>query len=158
MFSFKSKGKLFAPADGKSVPLSALPDPAFAEGMLGDGIAVDPTDGCFVSPCNGVVAGVADTRHAYNLVSDDGLELLLHIGIDTVQLKGAGFSSKVKEGDRVRVGDLLAEVDLDKLRRGGYSLLTPLLIVNSDVLSSLVKEQGIVKRGKDTVLRYEIRK
>ncbi|MBQ8288854.1 MAG: PTS glucose transporter subunit IIA [Clostridia bacterium] len=158
MLSKKRTGQLTAPADGATVHLRELPDPAFAQGMLGDGVALDPTDGHFVSPCDGIVVGVSDTLHAYNLLTDDGLELLLHIGIDTVELKGEGFSTKVKEGDRVKAGDPLAEVDLDLIRARGYSTLTPLIVTNMELLSSLSCQQGSVRGGKDRILRYEIRK
>ena len=150
--------QLPSPADGKPVPLSTLPDPAFAEGMLGDGIAIAPAGGRFCSPCNGIVVGVAETLHAYNLLSDDGLELLLHIGIDTVELGGEGFRAAVKEGDRVQVGDLLAEVDLELIRSRGYSTLTPLIVTNTEVLASLKGVQGTVRCGKDPILRYELGK
>lgn len=158
MLRKKRAGELSAPADGVLVPLGDLPDPAFAQGMLGDGVAVEPANGSFVSPCNGIVVGVSDTLHAYNLLSDDGLELLLHIGIDTVELKGKGFTPKVKEGDHVRIGDPLAEVDLTVLREGGYSLLTPLIVTNMETVRSLSAAQGTVRCGKDWILRYEIRK
>lgn len=149
---------LVAPVSGRLVPLADLPDPAFAEGMLGEGIAIEPVEGCFCSPCTGEVVGVTDTAHAYNLLTDDGVELLLHIGIDTVELKGRGFSPKVKAGDCVEAGDLLAEVDLAVLREGGYSTLTPLIVVNGEAVERLEMAQGRVECGKDAVLRYEIAK
>lgn len=158
MSIMKRKRELIAPADGMAVPLDTLPDPAFAQGMLGDGVALDPTDGQFVSPCNGTVVGVADALHAYNLLTDDGLELLLHIGIDTVELKGEGFFPKVKEGDRVQTGDLLVRVDLALIRERGYSTLTPLIVTNPELLSSLARERGSVRGGTDRILRYEMRK
>lgn len=150
--------ELIAPVNGTTVSLEDLPDPAFAEGMLGDGIAIDPADGRFCSPCKGEIVGVTDTAHAYNILTDDGLELLLHIGIDTVELKGRGFSPKVKSGDRVEVGDLLAEVDLTILCEGGYSTLTPLIITNLETVGFLEKAQGRVQCGTDPVLRYQITK
>lgn len=165
---FRKAKQLLAPASGTLVSLADLPDPAFAEGMLGEGIAIDPDDGnpdspCrFCSPCIGEVVGITDTAHAYNLLTDDGLELLLHIGIDTVELKGRGFFPKVKAGDRVDVGDLLALVDLSVLREGGYSTLTPLIITNPDALASSEPASLTASRrvecGKDAVLRYEIAK
>ena len=163
---FQKAKQLLAPASGTLVALADLPDPAFAEGMLGEGIAIDPDDGnlgslCrFCSPCKGEVAGVTDTAHAYNILTDDGLELLLHIGIDTVELKGKGFFPKVKAGDRIDAGDLLVEVDLSVLREGVYSTLTPLIVTNPDALTSLEPASMTASRrvecGKDAVLRYEI--
>ena len=158
MKSSQSSGYLLAPVSGVAVPLSDLPDPAFSEGMLGDGVAIDPEDGRFCSPCKGKVVGITDTAHAYNLLSEDGLELLLHIGIDTVELKGRGFSPKVKTGDSVEAGDLLAEVDLAVLREGGYSTLTPLILVNGEAANIRDKAQGRVQCGIDALLRYELSK
>lgn len=160
MKSSQSVKQLFAPVNGVAVPLADLPDPAFAEGMLGDGVAIDPEGGLgnscrFCSPCKGEVVGVTDTAHAYNLLSDDGMELLLHIGIDTVELKGRGFSPKVKAGDRVEAGDLLAEVDLAVLRESGYSTLTPLIIVGGETVEIVKKAQGRVECGKDVLLYYQ---
>ncbi len=151
------EGALIAPADGRTVPLHTLPDPAFAEGMLGEGVAIAPARGQFVSPCNGQVVGVSETGHAYNLESEDGLELLLHIGIDTVELKGQGFAPKVKAGDCLRAGDLLAEVDLAFVEGQGYSTLTPLLIVNADRITAILPADGQVQGGKDPVLHYQIK-
>lgn len=156
MFGKKRNGHLYAPANGRAIPLQEVPDPAFAEGMLGRGVAIEPCGGRFVSPCNGTVVGVADTLHAYNLLTDDGLELLLHIGIDTVALGGEGFRAAVKEGDRIGIGDLLAEVDLELVALRGYSTVTPLLIVNPECLAELSPSLGAVTAGSDKLLRYRI--
>lgn len=151
----KKTGELTAPADGTIVNLEDLPDQAFAEGMLGDGIALDPTGASFFSPCDGVVSGVTDTAHAYSITTSDGLELLLHIGIDTVELKGEGFTPKVKLGDRLRRGDLIAVADLELIRARGYSTLTPLVITNMEEIETLEHGKGRVSGRKDSVLRYE---
>lgn len=157
MSNEKITGELIAPVNGKAVPLSHVPDPAFAEGMLGEGVALEPEDGNFRSPVNGTVVGVTDTFHAYNLLSDDGLEILLHIGIDTVELKGKGFSPQVKEGDRVKKGDLLAVADLALIRKSGYAILTPLVVTNWET-GALSKVHGNVRCGKDPVMLYEMSK
>ncbi len=150
-------GELIAPVDGTIVNLEDLPDPAFAEGMLGEGIAIEPTGGHFCSPCDGVVSGITETGHAYSITSADGLELLLHIGIDTVELKGKGFCPKVKLGDRLRRGDLVAVVDLDLVREGGYSTLTPLVITNMEEVAAVEREKGTVRGGRDIVMRVQKR-
>lgn len=156
MFGKKRIGYLFAPTDGKTVLLQEVPDPAFAQGMLGKGVAIEPRGGRFVSPCKGTVMGVADTLHAYNLLTDDGLELLLHIGIDTVALRGEGFRAAVKEGDRIGIGDLLAEVDLELIRLRGYNTVTPLLITNPERLSEMTPASGELSAGTDRILQYRI--
>lgn len=152
----KKAVELTAPVDGIIVKLESLPDPAFAEKMLGDGIAIEPASDDFVSPCDGVVSGITESAHAYSITSSEGLELLLHIGIDTVELKGEGFSPKVKLGDRLRRGDLLAVVDLDLVRSKGYSALTPLIITNMDEVASLEKKSEKVIGGKDVAMRVEL--
>lgn len=151
----RTAGELIAPVDGVIVNLEDLPDPVFAEGMLGDGIAIDPISSGFRSPCDGAVSSIAESAHAYSITTTDGLELLLHIGIDTVELKGKGFSPKVKLGDRLRKGDLLAEVDLDLIRESGYSTLTPLIITNMEEITALERGKGRIVGGRDVVLRYE---
>lgn len=153
----KQTDELFAPVDGELVNLKELPDQAFAEGMLGDGIAVKPASGSFVSPCDGVVSGVTESAHAYSITSADGLELLLHIGIDTVELKGEGFTPKVKLGDSLRKGDLIADVDLDFVKAKGYSTLTPLIVTNMEEVSMLERAnvKGRVVGGKSVVMTVE---
>ena len=116
--------RVFAPMTGETVALEQVPDAVFSEKVLGDGLGLIPTDGKVYSPVDGEVASVAETLHAYGFSSDDGLEVLVHVGLDTVALKGEGFTSHVKVGDRVRVGDLVAEVDLDLLKSKGINTVT----------------------------------
>jgi glucose-specific phosphotransferase system IIA component len=104
---------LLAPMTGPVVPLANVPDPVFSGGMFGDGIGVDPLEGKLVAPCDGVVTHLARTGHALTLATAEGAEILLHIGIDTVELNGRGFTPKVAQGAQVRTGDLLIEFDQD---------------------------------------------
>ena len=110
-----NKMSVTAPISGKIIPITEVPDSVFSEKVLGDGIAIIPSDGKIYSPINGVVSSVAETLHAYGFTSDDGLDVLVHFGLETVNLKGEGFKSYVKDGDRVSVGDLVAEVDIELL-------------------------------------------
>ncbi len=130
---------LVAPMPGWTLPLAEVPDPVFSAAMLGDGLAIDPTGGALYAPCDGELLSVAPTKHALNLRADNGAELLLHVGIDTVGLKGRGFESHVAAGSRVRAGDLLLSFDLDAVARGAPSLVTPLIVTNG-------AEFGIVRR------------
>ncbi|MBQ9085988.1 MAG: PTS transporter subunit EIIC [Clostridia bacterium] len=142
--------KIAAPIGGKTVPLSQVPDAVFSDRILGDGCAILPEGGMVYSPVNGVVSSVADSRHAYGFTSDDGQEVLVHIGIDTVSLEGKGFRPHVNVGDRVKVGDLVAEVDWDLLKERGLSPLTPVLICNlaeNEVMKQEQQEGSAVSVG-----------
>ncbi|NBB08425.1 phosphoenolpyruvate--protein phosphotransferase [Pseudomonas sp. SLFW] len=121
-----------APFSGAVLELSQVPDPVFAEGAMGVGIAIDPLDAVLHAPFAGVVINVARTRHAVNLRADNGSEWLLHVGIDTVGLNGEGFEALVKDGERVKEGQPLLRFDLDKVARGSRSLVSPLILLNGD--------------------------
>lgn len=124
-----------APMHGQLVPLAEVPDPVFSGGVLGPGFAVDPTDGTVRAPLGATVVTVPETLHAVGLRSAGGIELLVHVGVDTVALKGEGFTAHCAVGDVVEAGDLLLEVDLDLLRERVPSLLTPVIVTNSSELS-----------------------
>jgi PTS system beta-glucosides-specific IIC component len=122
--------QIFSPMNGEVKPLSLVPDPAFSEEMMGKGFAIQPTEGRAVSPVNGTVMTVSKSGHAIGLVSDLGAEMLIHIGIDTVKLKGQFFSPKVQAGAKVSVGDLLMEFDREEIEKAGYNMITPVIITN----------------------------
>ncbi|MFV3333728.1 phosphoenolpyruvate--protein phosphotransferase [Pseudomonas sp. NY15437] len=117
---------------GPVMPLSRVPDPVFSSGAMGDGIAIDPLNDCLYAPCAGVVMHVARTRHAVTLKADNGAELLLHLGLDTVELQGEGFDALVQEGTRITEGQPLLRFDLDKVARGSKSLITVLILTNGE--------------------------
>ncbi|HEU5138035.1 MAG TPA: phosphoenolpyruvate--protein phosphotransferase [Steroidobacteraceae bacterium] len=121
-----------APFAGWCAPLAQIPDAAFAQGMLGDGVGLDPTGNQLRSPCDGEVVSIAAARHALALRSSAGAEILVHVGVDTVGLAGEGFHVHVRKGDRVRTGDLLLTFDLDLLARKAPSLMTPIIVTNAD--------------------------
>ena len=123
-----TKAAVLSPLNGTAVPLEQVPDEVFSEKVLGDGLAVIPTEGKIYSPVDGEVSSVAETLHAYGFTSKDGLEVLVHFGLDTVALKGEGFTPRVQAGDPVKAGDLVAEVDLDLLRSKNINPITPILI------------------------------
>ena len=128
-FKGKDKGNLiYAPCKGRVVPLAEVPDPVFADKVLGDGFAVIPADGRIYAPADGEVAMVFDTLHAVTLTSTQGAEILIHIGLDTVTLKGEPFKAHVAAGDKVKKGDLLIEADLDKIEKAGLNTIIPVLI------------------------------
>ncbi|MEH6665144.1 MAG: PTS glucose transporter subunit IIA, partial [Brevundimonas sp.] len=123
---------LVAPMAGWAAPLSEAPDPVFAERMMGDGVAVDPVEGVLRAPCDGVVTILAPARHAVTLRGDDGVEVLMHIGLETVSLEGEGFTARVAEGQAVKTGDPLITFDLDRVASRARSLITPIIITNGD--------------------------
>lgn len=131
---------------GKVVPLTEVPDPTFSEKLLGDGFAVIPTEGKVYAPADAEVTMVFDTLHAITLTSSQGAEILIHIGLDTVTLKGAPFTAHVAAGDKVKKGDLLMDVDLDKIKEAGLNTITPVLICNTDDYEkiSLQKEGDVL--------------
>ncbi len=154
----KKESVLLAVANGKAIELAEVPDDAFASGMLGVGFAIVPSDGTIYAPASGVVESIADSKHAYTIQSDDGLDLLVHIGIDTVELKGEGFLPMVTAGDRVKAGDVLARVDLNLLRGRNFPTAIPVLISNSDAVFIKKTRTGNVIGGEDAVLDYRLLK
>ena len=149
------KKKIIAPMTGRAVALSGVPDEVFSTGMLGEGIAIEPEDGEIRAPADGRVETIADSLHAYTLITDDGLEILVHVGIDTVSLGGSAFCAKVKCGDRVRAGDVIAEADLAAIRAAGCSTVTPVLITNPDALRKIDLLCGETKAGKTPIINYK---
>lgn len=123
---------VYAPMKGRAIPLEEVDDGVFSEGMLGDGAAIEPEDGRVTAPFDGVVSMVFDTKHAIGLTSDEGVELLIHVGIDTVQLNGKYYDIHVKDGDHVKTGDLLADVDLEGIKSEHYRTVTPVIVSNTD--------------------------
>ena len=126
----QNTGKVFATQTGKAVDITEVPDEVFAGKMLGEGIAIIPTEGKVYSPVSGEVVSVAPTLHAYGIRTAEGLEYLVHIGLETVAWKGEGFKAAVKQGDQVNTGDLLAEVDLEFIQSKGCKTYTPIVITN----------------------------
>ena len=148
----KSQSVVYAPLTGKAVPLEQVPDPVFSEKVLGDGVAIIPEDGRIVSPVDGQIESVAETGHAYGFSTEDGLELLVHVGLETVSLKGECFKVHVKEGDQVKKGDLVAEVDLKYLAEKNINPITPVLICSDIDGQELKCAEGGVEAGKTAVL------
>jgi PTS system beta-glucosides-specific IIC component len=124
--------EVLAPLAGRVVPLSEVPDPVFAGGVMGPGAAIEPTGDTVFSPGAGVIAAAQPTGHAFGIVLDGGVELLIHVGIDTVNLKGEGFDVKVANGDRVEVGTPLVTFDRAVIEKAGYPLITPVIVLNAD--------------------------
>lgn len=143
---------LYAHMTGKAVPLEEVGDEVFSAKVLGEGIAIEPAEGRLYAPCDGRVDMVFDTKHAVNIVSSDGCEVLLHIGIDTVKLGGKYFESHVEAGQQVRRGDLLVTFDMEKIRRAGYKLTTPMIVGNTEDYGSVkAAASGEVRAGEEAI-------
>ncbi|MDO5387907.1 MAG: glucose PTS transporter subunit IIA [Clostridia bacterium] len=132
-------GSVFSPMKGNVISLEDINDGVFSEGMLGDGVGIEPDDGTVRAPFDGTVELVYDTKHALGLRSDEGIELLIHIGIDTVQLKGQFFDIKVENGQKITKGDVIAVVDIKGIEDAGYRTVTPVIVTNSDDYSEINK-------------------
>lgn len=152
----KKEFELIAPIDGMVIPLSEVKDPVFAEKMAGDGVAVDPSGDIIKAPASGKLSLVFRTNHALGMILPNGIELLVHIGIDTVQLDGKGFERLVEEGTDVKVGDPLIKIDKKFIESKGYSLVTPVLITNTSILKDIEYKTGFnAVSGKDVILNYK---
>lgn len=147
---------IYAHMNGKAIPLSEVEDDAFSSGALGEGAAVEPSEGKLYSPCDGTVETVFDTKHAVSIRSEEGADLLLHIGIDTVKLGGKYFTAHVSDGDKVSRGQLLISFDLEGIKNAGYKTSTPLIVCNSDEYAEIVPEaEGNISAGSEFITLRE---
>lgn len=133
----KTKNELCAPVSGEVIPLSQVSDPTFATEMVGKGVAIRPAAGAIVAPCAGKVDMVFETGHAITLIADCGAEILIHVGLDTVNLKGEHFQIKTKPGQKVSTGDLLLEFDRAAIAAAGYDTVTPVVVCNPEHFGKL---------------------
>lgn len=148
----KGREVICSPLNGNVLPLSEAKDDAFAQGLLGNGVAIDPADGKVVSPVDGTVMTLFPTKHAIGLVSDNGAEILIHLGMDTVKLDGKYFEAHVKQGDKVKKGDVLVTCDVEAIKAEGYSMITPVIVTNTaDYLDVVEMASGTVKAGDDII-------
>lgn len=151
--SSESGIEIVAPISGEIVPIEDVPDVVFAEKIVGDGIAIKPTGNKMVAPCDGTIGKIFETNHAFSLESDTGIELFVHFGVDTVELKGEGFTRIASEGQQVKKGDTIIEFDLAVLEEKAKSVLTPVVISNMDEVKELQKMSGTVTLAETPVLK-----
>ena len=148
----KSMDALCAPVAGNAVPVSQVPDPTFAEEMLGKGIAIEPSEGKVYAPCDATVDMMFETGHAVSLVADFGAEVLIHVGLDTVTLKGKHFKVHASNGQKVKKGDLLIEFDTEAIKAEGFNIITPMLVCNSDNYGTFNTNVGKAVTNADVVI------
>ncbi|ERN42061.1 phosphotransferase System HPr (HPr) Family [Rubidibacter lacunae KORDI 51-2] len=144
--------QLAAPISGYALDLESVPDPVFSQKMVGDGVSVDPTTATLRAPVDGKIVQLHPSNHAVTLETAEGIEVLMHIGLDTVELRGKGFSPNVRLGDRVKAGDVLIEFDIDFVALHAKSLLTQMVVTNGDRVAEYIQQSGMVESGRDTVL------
>ncbi|TNH01275.1 PTS glucose transporter subunit IIA [Testudinibacter sp. TR-2022] len=147
--------EIYAPLSGEIVNIEDVPDVVFSEKIVGDGIAIRPIGNKIVAPIDGVIGKIFETNHAFSMESRDGVELFVHFGIDTVELKGEGFVRIAEEGQEVKKGDTIIEFDLALLEAKAKSVLTPVVISNMDEISSIEKSSGTVVLGETVILKLK---
>lgn len=156
--SAKKQETIIAPVTGRLVPIEEVPDPTFAEKMLGDGVAIIPSDGVVVAPVDGEVISLFPTKHAIGIKSKQGLELLIHIGLETVNMKGEGFETFVEVGDKVSVGTKLISFSIELIQQKASDIITPIVITNADILKELTRgEMSGVTKGETEIMKVELK-
>ena len=149
---------VYAPLTGRLLNLEDVPDPVFSQKMMGDGMAIEPSVGILVSPVEGEIIQLFHTKHAIGIKSLTGMEILLHIGLETVAMNGEGFEAFVKEGDKVKPGDKLITFDLNLIKEKAASTITPIIITNGDIIENVQKSPlGEVKGGSDKVFEIKVK-
>ncbi|MBM7647898.1 PTS system glucose-specific IIA component [Bacillus ectoiniformans] len=145
--------ELSSPLTGKVIALEEVPDPVFSQKMMGDGLAIEPTEGKVVSPVDGEIMQLFPTKHAVGIKAENGAEILIHIGLETVNMKGEGFEAHIAQGDQVKKGDTLVTFDLALVGEKASSTVTPIIITNGDDMESVNKSgSGAVTAAQDVVL------
>lgn len=144
--------RLLAPLSGKAVPLESVPDEVFSQKLVGDGIAIEPTDGLLLSPCNGRILKIFPTNHAVIISSEEGIEILIHLGLDTVELKGEGFERLAEDESIVKTGDPIIRMDMERIHALGKRVITPIIILNKDKAKNIKIFEGEKVACKDLLI------
>lgn len=153
---FKSKEiEIVAPMTGKAVAITEVEDPVFGEKMIGDGLAIEPTDGLVLAPCKGKVVQIFPTNHAVGIETKEGFDLLIHLGIDTVELNGEGFERLVEEGQDVEVGTPIIRMDIDLVAKKEKPTITPVIITTMDKIKSIETITGQVIAGESVIMKVK---
>lgn len=155
MSLFSKDRTILAAQTGKAIDLEDVNDPVFSEKILGDGIAVIPSGPEVLSPVSGTITQIAHTYHAVGIKGDDDVDVLLHMGIDTVKLEGEGFSACIEEGQHVDAGQKIMDMDLDFIRSQGYDPITPCIITNMDDVKKISKQKGETTAGVTEIITYK---
>ena len=153
----KGSFSLVAIADGILKPLSEVPDPVFSQKMTGDGVAIEPTGDIIVAPADGELTMVFPSKHAFGMTLENGIELLIHVGLETVSLNGEGFELLEEAGAKVKAGTPILKIDREFIKSKGLPLITPVLITNPEKTSSMeAKDSQNVEKGQSVILEYTL--
>ena len=156
MFFRKKQLDIGAPVSGEILSLENVPDDVFSKGILGKGIAIIPKEGEIYAPVSGIITSFFPTSHAIGITTEDGVELLIHVGINTVNLGGVGFETRVSEGVKVKKGSLMLEVDIQSIKRWGYNIVTPIVVCNPDKFKGITYMAGGEVNKGDVIMRIEL--
>ncbi|PGB37852.1 PTS glucose transporter subunit IIA [Bacillus toyonensis] len=156
--SKKNEETIVAPLTGAVKNIEEVPDPVFAGRMMGDGVAIDPTEGVVVSPVDGEIVQLFHTKHAIGIKAKNGTEILIHVGLETVKMEGEGFEAHVSEGQAVKAGDKLISFDLELIREKAKSTITPIVITNTDAAESIKTTVGVTAiKGSTEVMKVTMK-
>ncbi len=156
-FKKKKTISIKAPVTGTCIELKEVPDEVFANKMVGDGVAIKPSNGLVLSPCDGEIMQIFPTKHAIGILSQDGIEILIHIGIDTVNLKGEGFDVLVNVGDKVTVGLPIMRVDLGNIESNAKSIISPIIITNMYKVEKIALNHGPVSSAESDIITLTLK-
>lgn len=148
----KERERILAPVEGTAVPLSEVSDPTFSQEILGKGVAIVPAKGRIVAPADGVLTVMFETKHAVSVTTSGGAEIIVHVGLDTVNLKGEHFTSYKKQGDRVKAGELLLEFDMAAMKEAGYDVITPVIVCNTPNYPEMVCHTGMQVKELEPII------
>ena len=143
--------------DGECKPLSQMNDEVFSSGMLGKGFMVEPKSNYFYSPCDGKIENIADAKHAFSIVTNDGVDILIHIGIDTVSLKGEHFEPQIVEGQNVKSGDLIVIADIEEIKKNGFEASCAVVVTSEEKIEKIDYNYGTVLGGTDICMSFKIK-
>lgn len=150
--NFSKKIEIFAPVSGNIINIEDIPDPVFSKKIVGDGIAIQPIGKKILAPVNGTIGKIFESKHAFSIISEDNVELFVHFGIDTVKLKGKGFTAIAEDKQKVKIGDEIIIFDLDYLTKNAISVLTPVIISNIENFKKIEKSSGTIIAGETVII------
>lgn len=150
--SEKGKEKILSPVEGTVVPLSEVNDPTFSQEILGKGVAIIPAKGRVVAPADGVLTVLFETKHAVSITTPGGAEVIVHVGLDTVNLKGEHYTAHKKQGDKVKAGELLLEFDMAAIKEAGYEVITPVIVCNTPNYPDMVCHTGMQVKELEPII------